>query len=142
MPPPQSRDTRGLLISSSVLRVCPSQNIAFSQLTDVDDNKMPLEAYLTLLKPGGHFVLVGVPESKLPAISPAVLIMSNTHLAGSLIGAPHEIEEVLEFAAKHKVKAWTTKYSLNDVNTAVKSMHAGEARYRYVLVNEKNGGKM
>jgi alcohol dehydrogenase (NADP+) len=68
--------------------------------------------------------------------------MSNTHLAGSLIGSPKDIREVLEFAAKHKVKAWTTKYSLNDVNKAVVSMEAGEARYRYVLVNEKNGGKM
>ena len=128
------------------LIICSSSASLFSfdheSADHLDDNKMPLEAYLTLLKPGGHFILVGVPESKLPAISPAVLIMSNTHLAGSLIGSPKDIAEVLEFAAKHKVKAWTTKYSLNDVNKAVKSMHAGEARYRYVLVNEKNGGKL
>lgn len=103
---------------------------------------MPLESYLSLLRPGGYFILVGVPEEKLPAIGPGSLIMGNKHLAGSLIGSPKDIEEVLEFAAKHKVEAWTKKYALSNINEAVKSMHAGEARYRYVLVNEKNGGKM
>lgn len=108
----------------------------------LDDPKMPLETYLSLLRPGGFFVLVGVPEENLPGIHPGSLIMSNKHLAGSLIGSPKDIAETLEFAAKHKVEAWTKKYNLNDINSAVKSMHAGEARYRYVLVNEKNGGKL
>jgi D-arabinose 1-dehydrogenase-like Zn-dependent alcohol dehydrogenase len=47
---------------------------------------------------------------------------------------------MLEFAASHDVKPWIKSYPMSQVNKAVPSMHAGEARYRYVLVNEENGG--
>jgi len=31
---------------------------------------------------------------------------------------------------------------MKEANEAVKSMEEGEARYRYVLVNEEHGGKL
>lgn len=64
------------------------------------------------------------------------------HVTGSAIGSPSLIAETLKFAADHKIKAWVKRYPLKEANDAVVSMHKGEARYRYVLVNEENGGKM
>lgn len=49
---------------------------------------------------------------------------------------------MLEFAAKHGVKPWVTKYPLEKANEAVVSMDKGESRYRHVLVVERNGGKL
>ncbi|WWC67864.1 uncharacterized protein I206_101781 [Kwoniella pini CBS 10737] len=104
---------------------------------------MNMAAYLSLLKPAGNFILVGVPETgKLPEISPATLIFSNIHVGGSLIASPQTLKDMLELVAEKKVKSWIQKWSMNKVNEAVPSMVAGNARYRYVLVNEDNGGKL
>lgn len=108
-----------------------------------NDPKMPLDAYLSLLRPGGYFVLVGIAEADaLPNIHAFTLIGNNVHITGSAIGSPETIGEVLEFAAKHDVHPWLKKYPMSKVNEAVPSMHKGEARYRYVLVNEDNGAKL
>ncbi|WWD21445.1 hypothetical protein CI109_105930 [Kwoniella shandongensis] len=104
---------------------------------------MPMDAYLSLLKPGGNFVLVGVPETgKLPDISPFTIIMNNVHIGGSAIGSPDTIREMLDLVAEKNIQPWISKYPLSKVNEAVPAMVAGKARYRFVLVNEENGGKM
>jgi alcohol dehydrogenase (NADP+) len=108
-----------------------------------NDKDMPLNGYLSLLRPGGHFVIVGAPEKPLPAISAFMLIMSNIHVAGSAIGSPKVIREMFEVASKHEIHPWIEKRSLSkQVNQTVVDMHNSKARYRYVLVNEENGGSM
>ncbi|ORY47097.1 putative alcohol dehydrogenase [Leucosporidium creatinivorum] len=111
-------------------------------IATTNDAKMPLLDYATLLKPGGHLVFVGAPEEPLPQFPTFPLIMSNIHLTGSAIGSPKIIKEMLELAAKQDIKGWIIKRPLDDVNQVVQDMHASKARYRYVLVNEKNGGKL
>lgn len=64
------------------------------------------------------------------------------HISGSAIGSVKGISECLQFAADNKVKAWVKRYPMKEANEAVVSMEAGEARYRYVLVNESHGGKL
>lgn len=123
---------------------------------------MPLSGYLSLLRPGGHFILVGAPEKPLPQISPFELIPKHVALGGTMIvgherreycaesiltnyylqGSPSQIKEMLELAATQSIHPWIIKRPMNEVNQAVPDMHAGKARYRYVLVNEHNGGKL
>ncbi|GAA5877088.1 hypothetical protein JCM1840_005306 [Sporobolomyces johnsonii] len=107
-----------------------------------NDEKMPLDLYLSFLRVGGHLVLVGAPEKPLPQISAFPLILSNIHICGSAIGSPKIIREMLEVAAKENVKPWIIKRPFEEVNEALSDMHNSKARYRYVLVNEKNGGKL
>lgn len=107
-----------------------------------NDSKMPLSGYLDLLRPGGTLCFVGLPEGGIPQISPAQYILGNKHVCGSAIGSPAEITEMLELMKSEKISGWVKKWSMDDVNTAVPSMHKGDARYRYVLVNEENGGKL
>ncbi|GAA5939238.1 hypothetical protein JCM3775_007165 [Rhodotorula graminis] len=107
-----------------------------------NDESMPLTGYLSLLRPGGHLILVGAPEKPLPAIPAFPLILNNVHIAGSAIGSPKLIKEMLELAAKQNVKSWIEKRDIKDANQTVIDMKASKARYRYVLVNTANGGKL
>ena len=99
---------------------------------------MPLEQYLQLLRTNGQFIQVGAPEDRLPAFNAFALIAKGCKIGGSAIGAPHEIEEMLELTARKGVKPWIQKRPLREANQAVGDMDAGRARYRYVLVNEKH----
>lgn len=104
---------------------------------------MPFNDYIKLLRPHGNLVIVGVPEEdSIPKVHPFRLIMSNAHISGSAIGGTKRIAECLKFAGDHNIKAWVKRYPMSEANEAVQSMEKGEARYRYVLVNEKHGGKM
>lgn len=107
-----------------------------------NDVKMPLAGYLSLLKVHGHLVLVGIPEAPLPQIPAVSFIAANAHLTGSAIGGPAVISEMLELAAKQTIHPWIEKRSLDRANETVVDMHNSKARYRYVLVNEKNGGEL
>ncbi|KAJ9100502.1 hypothetical protein QFC21_003541 [Naganishia friedmannii] len=107
-----------------------------------NDENMPLSGYLSLLRPGGNFILVGAPEKALPPINPFQLIPTHVSVGGTMIGSPEQINDMLELAAKQKIHPWIIKRPMKEVNQAVPDMHAGKARYRYVLVNEENGGKL
>ena len=105
-------------------------------VSTVSSPNMPLEQYLMLLRTNGIFIQVGAPEDRLPAFNAFSLIAKGCKIGGSAIGAPHEIEEMLELTAEKGVKPWIQKVPLKDANKAVVDMDAGKARYRYVLVNE------
>ncbi|GAA5928170.1 NAD(P)-dependent alcohol dehydrogenase [Sporobolomyces koalae] len=107
-----------------------------------NDTEMPILGYLSLLRPHGKLVLVGAPEKPLPELPAFPFIMNGVFLGGSAIGSPKTIREMLDFAAEKQIKPWIVKRPLEDVNQAVVDMHASKARYRYVLVNQKNGGEL
>jgi len=104
----------------------------------VSSEKMPLDGYLALLKVKGTFIQVGAPDGgNLPPVNAFTLIMGGIKVGGSAIGAPHEIEEMLQLAADQKIKPWVEVRSMKDANQAIVDMEAGKARYRYVLANEE-----
>lgn len=105
-------------------------------VSTVSGPDMPLEEYLRLLRTGGQFIQVGVPEDKLPGFNAFGLIQKGCKIGGSQIGSPKEIEEMLVVAAKKKVVPWIQKRPMREANQAVVDMEAGRARYRYVLVND------
>ncbi len=45
---------------------------------------------------------------------------------------------MLDFAEKKQIHPWIQERPLKDANKAVVDMDKGNARYRYVLVNEKH----
>lgn len=52
------------------------------------------------------------------------------------------IKRMLAFVAEHKLQSWTKKYNMDNINEAMVDFRAGKPRYRFVLVNTDNGGKM
>ena len=66
------------------------------------------------------------------------LILKRCSLAGSLIGPPREIRQMLDLFAEKGVRTWNNNVPIKEANKALVDMNAGKARYRYVLVNEDN----
>ncbi|KAK9449016.1 chaperonin 10-like protein [Limtongia smithiae] len=96
---------------------------------------MPLNDYTKILKPGGRFVQVGLPEEPIPQFYFGPLVQSNISIGGSLLGARCEIEEMLALAASQGIKSWVTVYPMSEVNTVLGLMEDNKARYRFVLEN-------
>ncbi|KAI9677369.1 MAG: hypothetical protein M1817_006321 [Caeruleum heppii] len=105
-------------------------------VSTVSSPKMPLQQYLQLLRTNGQFIQVGAPEDAIPAFNAFALIQKGVKIGGSAIGSPEEIRQMLDLAARQKIKPWINARPLKDANQAVIDMDAGKARYRYVLVNE------
>lgn len=104
-------------------------------VSTVSSGNLPLEKYLRLLKRNGQFIQVGAPEEPFPSFRVGSLLNKGTVIAGSQLGSPAEIREMLDLAAEKKVLPWAQERSMNDVNNALVDMDAGKARYRYVLLN-------
>jgi len=68
--------------------------------------------------------------------------MKGVKMGGSAIGSPADISEMLEFAAKKQIHPFIQEVALKDANQAVIDMDKGNARYRYVLVNENHAAEL
>lgn len=110
-------------------------------ISTVSSPKMPLNQYLQMLRVNGQFIQVGAPEDPIPAFNAFALIGKGVKVGGSMIGAPQEIQDMLEFFAEKGVKTWNVNVPMKEANQAVVDMDAGKARYRYVLVNEKHASE-
>ncbi|KAL0089687.1 chaperonin 10-like protein [Phycomyces blakesleeanus] len=113
-----------------------THNYTFTHILSTSfSNDFDWPRYINLLKPNGHFIIVGVPETPLTNIPALLLAYRQASIVGSAIGSPSMIEDMLKFAATHDVKPWISKYPMKDANEAVKDMREGKARYRFVLEN-------
>jgi alcohol dehydrogenase (NADP+) len=96
-------------------------------------DSMPLSTYLSLLKVGGTFYSLGMPEGTLPAVSPVSLVYSNISLRGSNIGNRKEILQMLDLVDKKGVKSWIQLRKMREAGQVLEEMENGKGRYRWVL---------
>jgi uncharacterized zinc-type alcohol dehydrogenase-like protein len=89
-------------------------------------------AYLNALRPTGTLVFVGVPPKPL-SLSVVPLMAGQRHVAGSPIGSPWQIREMLDVAARHGIKAQTERFAFDKVNVALGKVRKNQIRYRAVL---------
>jgi len=94
---------------------------------------MPLAEYLSLLKVGGTFYSLGMPEGNLPAIPPESLVYSNASLRGSNIGSRKEILKMLDIVAEKGVKSWVQLRKMKEGGEVLEDLDKGKGRYRWVL---------
>ncbi|XP_062144395.1 probable mannitol dehydrogenase [Alnus glutinosa] len=87
---------------------------------------------IDLLKSHGKLVLLGAPEKplELPVFP---LLMGRKTVAGSNTGGMKEIQEMVDFAAKHNITADTEIIPMEYVNTAMERLAKGDVRYRFVI---------
>jgi uncharacterized zinc-type alcohol dehydrogenase-like protein len=88
-------------------------------------------AYVNALRPTGTLVFVGVPPK--PLAIPGAALLSGKSIAGSSIGSPWQLREMLDVAARHGVKAQTERFAFDKVNQAVARLRKNQVRYRAVL---------
>jgi len=94
--------------------------------------KLPVDAYLSLLRVGGAMVNVGAPGEPLE-YNVFSLLGGNRALAGSMIGGIAETQEMLDFCAEHGVGAEIETINADQVNDAYARVEGSDVRYRFVI---------
>jgi uncharacterized zinc-type alcohol dehydrogenase-like protein len=90
--------------------------------------------YINALRPKGTLCLVGVPPSPV-ALHAFGLVGGQRSVAGSPTGSPRDLEQMLDVAARHNVKAVTERFPMAKANEAVAKVKRNQVRYRAVLAN-------
>lgn len=91
-------------------------------------------SFINTLRPNGKICFLGAIPS--PISVPAfTLLGSNLSLCGSNIGGRPMISDMLQFAARHDIKARVEVVSMGSVNEAIERVRNNKARYRMVLAN-------
>jgi uncharacterized zinc-type alcohol dehydrogenase-like protein len=92
------------------------------------------EAFLKALRPRGVFCQVGALDEPL-SVDAFALIGGDRSVAGSQIGSPGRIAEMLVFAATHGIGAQVEVVPMARANEALERTRNNLARYRIVLTN-------
>lgn len=96
-----------------------------STINDIEQEDF--ERYLSLLKPHGTFMLVGVPNGQF--VCPVgQCVFWNKQITGTLIGSPSRIEEMLRFCKQHNIVADVQVYPIDRVNEAFEHFREGKPR--------------
>ena len=92
------------------------------------------QSFVGALRPKGTLVILGASPSPLQ-IAGFSLILGQKAVAGSPTGSPRVLIEMLDVAARHKVKAITERFAMKDANKAIDRVKKNQVRYRAVLAN-------
>ena len=87
-------------------------------LCTVGDKNLPLGGYLGLLKVKGSLIQVGAPEGKV-SLNLWGLLGKAARLGGSSIGSPEQMREMLDLAARKRVKPWVQEFPMKEANRAI-----------------------
>ena len=91
--------------------------------------------FIKALRPDGKLCFVGIPTENI-SIPVFALLGGRKSVCASPIGGRADIEEMMTFAARHKIEAMTECMDMKNVNEALTKLRSGKARYRMVLVNK------
>jgi alcohol dehydrogenase (NADP+) len=103
-------------------------------LSTANGSKMDLGNWLSTVKLAGTFCTVGLPEEPLQ-VHAFSLMGAQINLTASGIGSRKEIEQMLEFSAKHNVRPIIEKLPMEKANDGIKKVRDGSVRFRVVLEN-------
>jgi uncharacterized zinc-type alcohol dehydrogenase-like protein len=105
---------------------------AFDVIISTISADLDLAQYLSLLKPFGTFVTVGLPPNpqQLPFNA---LINGDKTIAGSNIGGIALTQEMLDFCAEHGITAEIEKIGADEVDEAYDRVVKSDVRYRFVI---------
>ncbi|KAI4314444.1 hypothetical protein L6164_027352 [Bauhinia variegata] len=91
-----------------------------------------LQPLIDLLKTSGKLVLVGAPV--LPLEFQALpFILGRKIIAGSAAGGSEEMQEMVDFAAKHNVTADVELMPMDYISTALERLANNDVKYRFVI---------
>ncbi len=105
---------------------------SFDFILDTVSAPHDVNRYLSLLNRNGNFVIVGLPI-KPHEVVPNLLISERRTLAGSEIGGIKETQEMLDYCAKHGIKADIEVVPIQKVNEAYERTLKSDVKYRFVI---------
>ncbi|HZJ52627.1 MAG TPA: NAD(P)-dependent alcohol dehydrogenase [Myxococcaceae bacterium] len=134
--PSKQKDAERLGATGFVLTRDPAalkaQAGKFDFLLDTVSAQHDIEAYLSMLRPGGTMAMVGVPPERLK-LSAMSLVAGNKRLAGSLIGGIAETQEMLDHCGKHGIVADVEIIPMQQVNEAYQRTLKSDVKYRFSI---------
>jgi len=134
--PAKEREIKGFgahhFVDSRDINSIKKQERTFDFILSTVNVNFHWTTYLNALRPNGKLCIVGA-VPKLTGITADALISGQKSLVGSAVGSRRVIQEMLKFAAKHKIKARAEVFPLSQVNAAIKKVRTNKARYRMVL---------
>ena len=89
-------------------------------------------ALIAALRPRGRLAICGIPQSDIKVNVTSIL--AEKSVSGARSGSPSDTTQMLDFSARHGIKAMIERFAMSDVNKAVDHTRGGKARYRAVLV--------
>lgn len=92
----------------------------------------PVQPLLSLLKPNGKLIVLGVIPKQLE-VPVFPLLAGRRMLAGSAIGGIKETQEMIDFAAEHNITADIEVIPMDYINTAMDRLKKADVRYRFVI---------
>lgn len=103
---------------------------------DVTD-KFDMATYLSIVKPGGDFHMVGIPDKALPEISVGLFAGGGAKLTGSHLGNHQEMEDLLQLAVDKGVRPWIEVMPISEkaCGEAMEKQKANKFRYRCTLTD-------
>ena len=120
--------------SSTLAREILAHKGAFDFLLCTVPARLDWISYLQTVKPGGVLCLVGAPPG-LMQFPPSLLLSGQRAIAGSDIGSPAAMGEMLAFAAEHGIAAQIETLPMSEANEAIVRVRDNRVRYRMVLTN-------
>lgn len=94
--------------------------------------KLDWDSIISLLKHGGKLHIVGAVLEPIP-VQAMALIMGKKSVSGSPAGNRTQTDQMLRFAAQHKIAPQVEYFPMSKVNEAMEHLKSGKARYRIVL---------
>ena len=86
------------------------------------ESQASLDYGMKLLRNHGICVIVSFPENGF-RISPRDLVFRDIRVVGSLVGSNATLREMLDFSAKHNIRARTKVFALDRLNALVEEYH-------------------
>jgi uncharacterized zinc-type alcohol dehydrogenase-like protein len=105
---------------------------SFDLIINTVSADLKISSYLSMLKPMGALVNVGLPPGKVD-FHPGVLVGGSKIFAGSNIGGIPATQEMLNFCAEHGIGATVERISADQVDEAWDRAVAGDVRFRFVI---------
>jgi alcohol dehydrogenase (NADP+) len=105
---------------------------AFDLIVNTVSANLDVDAYLSLLRPGGALVTVGLPAAP-DTFRAFSLTGANRILAGSNTGGLPATQEMLDFCAEHGVEPAIELIGADHVGDAYARVTRSDVRYRFVI---------
>ncbi|KAK3316416.1 NADP-dependent alcohol dehydrogenase 6 [Apodospora peruviana] len=103
-------------------------------------SEFDLKTYMSILKVGGQFHMVGLPDKPLPEMKAFDFVSNAAKLTGSHLGNHQEMEAMLQLAADKGIapKVETIDISEEGCKQAVERVKVNDVRYRFTLTGFNN----
>lgn len=105
---------------------------SFDLLLVTGEGDLPWTEFVELLRPRGVLWLLGIPREPL-SIKAGALMIGWRSVTGSTVGSLGQMERMIQMAVAKEIHAMTESLPLDEVNTAITRVRAGQPRYRMVL---------